>query len=452
MKIDKNSQKALYLQICDNIIDEIINGYLIAEEKLPSRRKLCSELNISPQTVENAYQKLIAEGYIISRPGSGYYVSSERVWDEEQQAMKSRIYNFSSNGVETSKLPFTAWAKLLRSTVKDNAGLFQHGEKAGEWCLRKSIRRLLFRTQNIKCRTEQIIIGPGAEDLLREIFDLLDDDNPILMNNYYNYRVHSTAVTSRKQTKYISTDKAGINIDEIYKYNKAILYQKPTHDLPTGITLTQKKRNELAAWADGNRYLIEDSSENDYQYYKKEKTLWELTNGKNVIYLGSFSGTIAPSMKIGYIVVPDEIAALWFKKKRFYANRVSRIEQVTLSKFIDLGYYEKHINYMRDIYKEKTIAIKRAVLNSPLGKITTISGDDAGMFCMMHFDIKLPEKKAKKILADNGIKLSPLSSSLKEQSQTAFPENSYTVGYGEMTISQIKDGIKLLSNLWKDYI
>lgn len=120
MKIDKNSDIPIYIQIYNNIVDEIINGYLIPEDRLISRRKLCCELNVAQQTVENAYQKLVADGYVVSRPGSGYYVSSERVYDDIQKKMKRKIYNFSTNGVETSKLPFHTWAKLLRSTVKDD--------------------------------------------------------------------------------------------------------------------------------------------------------------------------------------------------------------------------------------------------------------------------------------------------------------------------------------------
>lgn len=106
LKIDKHSETPIYMQIYNNIVDEIINGYLIPEERLPSRRKLCEELGIAQRTVENAYQKLVADEYVVSRPKSGYFVSNNRVWDEEQQIIKSRIYNFSTNGVETSKLPF----------------------------------------------------------------------------------------------------------------------------------------------------------------------------------------------------------------------------------------------------------------------------------------------------------------------------------------------------------
>jgi GntR family transcriptional regulator/MocR family aminotransferase len=157
-------------------------------------------------------------------------------------------------------------------------------------------------------------------------------------------------------------------------------------------------------------------------------------------------------MKIGYIVVPEEIARLWFEKKRFYANRVSRVEQVTLSKFIDLGYYEKHIRYMRSIYHEKSIALKNAVYSSSLGSVAQISGDDAGMFCRASFNIDIPEKQANKLLAENGVKLSPLSTSVEDTYRAYFPENTYTVGCGEMKISQIRDGIALWARTWEKYL
>ncbi len=453
LKVDKNLTKPIYLQIYDNIVDEIKNGYLIPFEKLSPRRKLSAELGVSTQTVDSAYQKLIADGYIVSRQGSGYYVSSERVWDEEQQKMKKRIYNFSTNGVETSKLPFQTWSKLLRLTIKEDTGLFQHGEKAGEWCLRKSIRRLLFRTQNIKCKTEQIIIGPGFEDLLREIFMLFGFRKKIIMNNYYNYRAREAASQVGANVRYITNDENGIRLEELDEFDDGVLYQEPTHDLPMAVTLSEDKRKVLADWVkkgDG-RYIIEDASDNDFQYGKNEKTLWEISGGKNIIYLGNFSMTIAPAMKIGYIVVPDDFVKWWFERKKWYSNRVSRVEQVTLSKFIDLGYYEKHIKYMCDIYREKTRVVKDTVYNSALAEKTRITGDTAGMYCNMFFDISLPEKKARELCVKNGIKISALTSCVQDITRAVIPENTYNIGYGDLTNSQIRDGLNLLVSIWEKY-
>lgn len=271
LKIDKHSETPIYMQIYNNIVDEIINGYLIPEERLPSRRKLCEELGIAQRTVENAYQKLVADEYVVSRPKSGYFVSNNRVWDEEQQIIKSRIYNFSTNGVETSKLPFEVWAKLLRNTVREDRGLFQHGEKAGEWCLRKSIRRMLFRTQGIKCRTEQIIIGPGAEDLLRDLLILLAYNSKVLLNNYYYYRVYNVIKNIHMNIEYITNGPNGIYIDELKKQNRGILFQSPTHDLPTCVTLSEEKRREIIDWLGDGRYVIENSDDNSYQYEKMLK-------------------------------------------------------------------------------------------------------------------------------------------------------------------------------------
>ncbi len=451
MKIDKKSDIPLYMQIYNNIVDEIVNGYLMPEERLIPRRTLASELGVAQRTVESAYQKLIADGYITALQGSGYYVSTDKVWDDEHKVLKSRVYNFSTNGVEISKLPFAEWSKLLRATAKENSSLFQHGEKAGEWCLRKSIRRMLFRTQGIKCRTDQIIIGTGAEDLLRELILLLARKNGLIMNNYFNYRVHGVTKELEIHTEYLTNGPDGPDIEELFRQKKGVLYTKPTHDLPSAVTLSVDKRLKLINWLGENRYIIEDSDENNYQYNERAKTLWELSGGENVIYLGSFSKTIAPSMKIGYIVAPDDIVKLWFEKKRFYSNHVSRVEQVTLSKFIDLGYYEKHLNYMRDIYHAKTEALKTAVNNSILRDHCTITGDDAGMFCIMHCDIPLEQKKANEILANHGVKLSPLDSSIHDNTRKSFLTNTYVVGYGDMTITQIREGVEHWEKAWEKY-
>lgn len=452
MKIDKKSDIPLYMQIYNNIVDEIVNGYLMPEERLIPRRTLANKLGVAQRTVENAYQKLVSDGYITALQGSGYYVSTDKVWDDEHKVLKSRVYNFSTNGVETSKLPFAEWSKLLRATAKENSSLFQHGEKAGEWCLRKSIRRMLFRTQGIKCRTDQIIIGTGAEDLLRELILLLARKNGLIMNNYFNYRVYEVTKELEIHTEYLTNGPDGPDTAELFALKKGVLYTKPTHDLPSAVTLSDEKRHALISWLGENRYIIEDSDDNHYQYNERTNTLWELSGGKNVIYLGSFSKTIAPSMKIGYIVAPDDIVKLWFEKKRFYSNHVSRVEQVTLSKFIDLGYYEKHLNYMRDIYRAKTEALKKAVSDSLLSKHCTITGDNAGMFCIMHCDIPLEQKEANAILAEHGIKLSPLNSSIHDTKRQTFLPNIYVVGYGDMTITQIREGVKHWEKAWEKYL
>lgn len=451
MNINKNLSTPLYMQIYNHIADEIKNGYLLAGERLPSRRALCRELDVAPRTVENAYNKLIISGYVVSRPGSGFYVSDELPSNETPQLNKKIKFNFSSNGVETSKLPFDEWARLMRRTIREDTGLFQHGEKAGEKLLLRSIRRMLFRSEGIRCKTEQIIIGPGAEDLMREVFLLFGRDYPILMNNYYNYRVKAVAAAIDATTQFITNGHEGIDISELEKYNCGLLYQKPTHDLPTSVTLSEEKRKSLVEWASGNRYIIEDSDENDYCYRKRSKTLWELSGGKNVIYLGSFSKTIAPSMKIGYVLLPEELVPLWHMRKKYYSNRVSRVEQITLSRFIDLGHYERHVGYMRSIYRAKAEALSKAIFTSPLGNIAEISGSDCGMFCLIKFNIDADESYTSALLNANGIKASTLSSSIGNIDFATYPPNTYILGYGDLKISQIYDGIKIWANAWSEF-
>lgn len=452
MKIDRFSDVPIYMQIYNGIVEQIVDGYLTAGERLTPRRKLSQQLGVAERTVENAYNKLINDEYIVSRGGSGYFVSTERVWDDKHQIMKSCVYNLSTNGVETSKLPFAEWSKLLRSTVREDTGLFQHGEKAGEWCLRKSIRRMLFKDFGVRCKTEQIIIGPGAEDLLCELMLLLAYDSTVIMNNCFNYRVKGVSDSVHMNISYLSDGPDGIDTNELANINKGLLYVKPVHNLPTAVSLSEEKKLEIARWADGGKYVVEDTAENHYQYGKREKTIWELAEGRNVIFLGSFSNTIAPSMKIGYIVVPQEIGERWFAQKRYYSNRVSRVEQVTLSKFIDRGHYERHVNYMRDVYKAKMKAFEDAIKESPLGGICRLSGTDAGMYCLAECDIELDEKEANSILAAHGVKLSPLNSSMYDEEKSGFKKNTYVVGFGEMTITRIRESVAEWAKAWRRYL
>lgn len=228
MKLDKNSNVPLYVQIYNLFAEEITKGYLSEGDALPTRRALCQQLNVSQATAENAYSRLISDGYITSRPGSGYYVSIPPSESEQTQSSHAKeIYNFSSNGVETSKLPFDKWSRLMKQTLKNDAELFQHGEKLGEYALRNSIRKMLFRTQGIRCKISQVIIGPGGEDLMRELFLLLAYKNPILMNNYYHYRIKAIANAVHKTPIYLPNGSQGIDIDALITHDRAFFIKNP---------------------------------------------------------------------------------------------------------------------------------------------------------------------------------------------------------------------------------
>lgn len=157
-------------------------------------------------------------------------------------------------------------------------------------------------------------------------------------------------------------------------------------------------------------------------------------------------------MKIGYAVLPEQVLKFWITNKRFYANRVSRAEQVTLSKFIDLGYYEQHVGYMRSIYREKLNTLRSAITDSELSARTKLSGDEAGMFCLAEFDIDADESESSNLLFNSGIKASPLNSSIGIPSLARYPKNTYVIGFGELKNSQINDGIKRWAKAWKSYL
>ena len=449
MKIDKSSDIPIYIQICDSIAEEIINGYRSAGEKLPPRRRLADELGVAQRTVDNAYGRLLADGYITSRVGSGYYVSGDRVWEDIRRVNSNVKYNFSMNGVETSKLPFAEWSRLTRSTIKEDTGLFQHGEKQGEWRLRKSIRRLLFRTRGIKCKTEQIVIGPGGDDVVRELFMVLGRGSTAIMNNCCNLRVVEAARSAGIDIAHLDNDFDGLITSGLDRFDRGVLFQMPVHDLPTGATLPEERIEDIVSWAGDERYVIEDGSGYTYTEKNDYKTLWERLGGKNVIYIDSFSNTIAPSMKIAYFVASEDIVQRLFKMRTFYSNRVSRIEQVTLSKFIDLGHYATHVGYMRKVYREKLNALTKAFQNSTLGDRVQIYGTDTGLFCIMHFDIGVPEEHAYELLSQRGIKVRLLSQDLVDKTRQLMPQNTYVVGFGELKISEIKAAVGLWEKAWK---
>ena len=452
MKLDRASDIPLYVQIYDKIAAEIIDGYRAPGERLPSRRTLANELGVAGITVEKAYRKLSSDGFVAVRHNSGCYVSEDSVWNDIDPGKTGYKYNFSANGVETSKLPFELWSRLTREAIKEDTGLFQHGDKAGDWRLRQSIRRFLFRARGIRCRTEQIVIGPGADDLLRELFILLARDSVVLLNNYYSERAVEAAVSAGAGYKLLRSDLNGLDTSELVGYSEGVLLQRPVHDWPSSATLSEKQLDDIIGWSGDGRYVIEDGGGYDYTDGKGIKTLWERSGGRNVIYLSSFSTTIAPSMKIAYLVADEEIIKRLFRTRKYYTNRVSRIEQMTLSRFIDKGHYEEHLEYMRSVYKEKRKALKRAFEGSLPGGRVRIYGADEGIFVIVQFDLNVSEEDASRALEEHGIKAWRLSQSVGDEALTAIAPHSYIVGFGELTVSKIKAGVKLWVKAWENII
>ena len=347
--IDKNN-RPVYLQLYRLLRDDIISGNYAYNTKLPSKRSLAEETGVSIITVEHAYALLCEEGYAQSRERSGFVVVfrktdgfavSGEIHTEQQSPRTQHSY---------PDFPLSVFSKTMRKVLADYGELLlEKSPNCGCTQLREAIRRYLARNRGIKVNVEQIVVGAGSEYLYGLITELLGRN-----------RVYAIETPSYKQIEqvykageiaYESLPLTGTGIDStaLMQTGADVLHTTPYRSFPSGVTATASKRHEYIRWAEqGDRYIIEDDFESEFSVSSKPtETLFALSQRDNVIYLNTFSKTVSPSLRVGYMVLPAHLVAEFEKKLGFYSCTVPTCMQYVLAELINNGDFERHINRVR---------------------------------------------------------------------------------------------------------
>lgn len=450
---------SLYEYLYKCIKNDILQGTLKAGEKLPSKRTFAKNLGISVITVENAYEQLIAEGYIYSIPKRGFYVTDfKQVVEIEKKSFAPEVIpltggdscylaDFTSNQTESELFPFTIWAKMIREVINDSQiQLMINPPCGGILPLRQTIAKYLKEFRNMTVLPEQIIIGAGTEYLYGLIIQLFGNERIYAVENpgyqkiakiYNSYQVHC---------EYISMDKEGVEIPELEEKEAEIVHISPSHHYPTGIVMPVSRRYELLGWAakSENRYIIEDDYDSELRLSGQPiPTLQSIDVSDKVIYMNTFTKTLASTARISYMVLPKILLNRFYQKLSFYSCTVSNFEQYTLAKFIEEGYFEKHINRLRNYYNSKRNKISEAIRGSRLNDYVTISGEEAGVHFLLKIDTPKSEHTIMELTSAQGIKLSPLSSYY--HGDKINTENVYVMNYSSIPSERIGEIIELLA-------
>lgn len=438
-----------YLYKC--IKNDILQGTLQAGEKLPSKRSFAKNLGISVITVENAYEQLIAEGYIYSMPKRGFYVTDfkgvlETKQREEVQEIipmtsgeNSYLADFTSNQTEADQFPFTIWAKMVREVLSDSRiQLMTNPPCGGIMSLRQSIAGYLKDFRGMTIQPERIIIGAGTEYLYGLLIQLLGHEAVYAVENpgyqkigkiYQNYQVNWT---------YIDMDDEGVEVSQLEEKKVDIVHISPSHHYPTGIVMPISRRYELLGWASKGegRYIIEDDYDSELRLGGKPiPTLQSIDISEKVIYMNTFTKTLASTVRISYMILPRPLLEQFYQKLSFYSCTVSNFEQYTLDLFIKEGYFEKHINRLRNYYQNKKNGFLSAIWDSGLHKYVEISGEEAGVHFLMKLKTEKAEENVIELAKAQGIKLSPLSKFYYEKK--AGIENTYVMNYSSVDMERI---------------
>ena len=356
--IDKEKHP-VYLQIYNLIRDDILNEILPFNSKLPSIRILAEELTISTITVEHAYALLCDEGYIEARERSGYFVIF-RADDGFVSAPTSNIIRRvqPSNHIETNTdFPFSVLAKTMRKVISDaGEGMLERSPNLGTLELREAIRTYLAQNRGILADTEQIIIGSGSEHLYTLLVELLGRERIYAIESPSYKKIEQVYKASDVRLEKLPLTLDGIDSATLKNCSADILHISPYRSYPSGVTATASKRHEYLRWAEqGKRYIIEDDFESEFSVSRKpEETLFSHSLRDNVIYMNTFSKTVSPSFRIGYMVLPKALAKEYEEKLGFLSCTVPTYLQLVLAELITNGDFERHINRVRRLKRKQT--------------------------------------------------------------------------------------------------
>ena len=385
IRLRAKDREPLYRQIYTYIRDEIRSGNLEAGERLPSTRMLAASLHVARTTTEYAYSQLLSEGYIRAREKSGYYVNEIEnlselhfgqnredlsAWEGDPVAPLTRVgraaeardresgmIDFSLRHTEMSAFPYSTWKRIMREVMVDaNSEMFSHSEPGGDRALRVTIAHYLHFSRGVRCTPDQVIVGAGNDYLLMLLRHILGEGRRVAMESPSYLRAAQIFDSFGYRLCPVRMDGDGMVPESVARSGADLVYAMPAHQFPVGCVMPVGRRAALLGWAmekDG-RYIIEDDYDSEFRYRGKPiPALQSLDHAGRVIYLGTFSKVIAPAIRISYMILPPALLARYREKCWFFSSTVSRIDQRILNEFMKDGYFERHLNRMRSLYRTR---------------------------------------------------------------------------------------------------
>ncbi len=349
--VTEEKKRPAYLRLYDKMREDIVNGTYLYNQKLPSKRSLAADTGVSTVTVEHAYALLCDEGYAEARERSGYIVTFRKKDGFAYSKSAEYTYHAVKTAVHTQHdFPLSVLGKTMRRVLCEHGDLLlEKSDAKGCIELREAIKRYLARNRGIAVETDQIVIGAGAEYLYGLIIILLGRNHMYAIESPSYEKIEQVYRAAEIRYESLPLTKEGIDSNALVQSGADILHTTPYRSYPSSVTATASKRHEYVQWASkGDRYIIEDDYESEFSVSSKPaETLFALSGKDNVIYLNTFTKTISPSLRIGYMVLPRCLLDTYEKKLGFYSCTVSTFMQFVLTELINGGDFERHINRIR---------------------------------------------------------------------------------------------------------
>ena len=445
--LDAASGVPLYEQLYQSLAQEMRTGALAAGTRMPGKRRLAAELSVSVNTVDAAYQMLAAEGYLESRERSGFYV-------QEYLALPARPagvpepqplhlpepppappvrYDLSTRGVDPGLFPFRTWARLQKELLYSSPQLLTHGEAQGDPALRQALAEYLSEYRGVQCGAHQIVVGAGLEYLLGLLAPLLPGTAAVETPGYP--RARQVLENNGVHCCCLPVDADGLSLAALNQSEATVCYVTPSHQFPTGVTMPAGRRAELLHWAarkPGQRYIIEDDYDSEFRFDTRPLPSLQGMAGADgpVVYLSTCSRSLAPSIRIAYMVLPEHLLPAWREKYRLYSGTVSRFEQQTLARFITEGYFTRHLARERVAYKARRDALAAALNAAFAPGELTLAGLHTGLHLLAKLKDPPPDAALRRAAEAQGIRLGLLSD--YDLTGNAPSAGTLVLGYGSL--------------------
>lgn len=459
--LPENRTIPLYQALYQQLKHQIQTGAIPCGEKLPSKRKLSEQLGISVNTVDSAYCQLEAEGFIQSAPRRGFFVQATGMLPQEaaapvpapkSEAPKSPpcLVDFSPSGMARQQFPFGVWRRLMKNCFNEyDEALLLRTPPQGDPGLRSAVVDYLYRARGVRCTPEQVIIGAGTDNLLLILGYILPEAFTLAVENPLYNRAHDLFSRLGHSVSEVPVDREGIRLSALPKTDRAVVYTTPSHQYPLGYAMPIGQRTDLLRWSrqGEDRYIIEDDYDSEFRYHSRPiPSLQSIDHFGKVIYLGTFSRSVAPALRISYMVLPEKLLELYRKNYQGYASTVSGFEQTVLRQFMQDGHFDTHVNRMRVYYRNRRQCLVEAL--SPLKPQLEILGDPAGHHLTLRVLNDMDEAQLVSAALDKGVRIYPVSPYFLGEVPEEY-RSTVLLGFGGLNDEDIKLGAQLLLKAWR---
>ena len=449
----------LYLQIYRALRQEIEAGQRRAGDRLPSKRALAAELGVSVNTVDGAYGQLLSEGFVEARPRSGFYVcpidTLQRLTMPEpaqdalpQPAPDPVEVDFAPGAVDRAHFPHAVWRRLLKAAWNEyDPALLRAPDPQGDPGLRQAVARYLHDARGVNTDADHLVIGAGTDSLLQLLSFLLDSSCTLAVENPVYHRGHLLFARMGHPVLPVPVDAAGVSPERLDGLDNLVLYTTPSHQFPLGIRTPMGRRAQLLNWAGAGRfrYILEDDYDSEFRYGSRPlPSLQSMDRNGRVIYMGSFSGCLAPSIRMAYMALPDPLLALYRRRCGGFSSAVSGLEQAVVREFLLQGHFETHLNRMRVLYRNKRRQLLAGL--APLTGQLEVTGEAAGHRLTLRH-VSLSEAELCRLALEAGVRVYPVSPFFIGKMDPAW-EGRVLLGFGGLTGPELDRGAALLLQAW----